>query len=101
MTTLIFIILQLIIFYLIKYFIYQLTDVKGLPSFLNYKPYNCYKCFSFWLNISISILFTIYVNIIGLFGIGLTILDTIAFIIYEKNNFYSIKDVKDEELERK
>ena len=98
------IILTIIVFFGVKALIYYLTDIKGLPAFLNYKPWICYKCFSFW-----SLLF-LYINIfiiskfdmwyILIAGIVLTILDAIALIVDEKNNIISIDEIENEQLEQ-
>lgn len=87
--------LTIIIFFGIKFIIFQLTDRIGIPAFLNYKPWICYKCFSFW-----SLLF-LYINIfiiskydmwyILIAGIILTILDAVALTV-DENNTTSIND---------
>lgn len=69
---------------------------KGLPEWLQYQPYCCYKCFSFW-----SLLF-IYINIFLIsdytywytliVGIILTVLDAIALHI-DENNTISIDEI--------
>lgn len=89
------IILTISIFFISKYIIYRVTE-KGMPEWLNYQPYICRKCFTFW-----SLLF-LYINIfivsnytswyILIVGILLTILDTIALHIAE-NNTISINDI--------
>ena len=91
------ILLTILIFFGVKFIIYYLTDKKGLPAFLNYKPWICYKCFSFW-----GLIFT-YVNVwiiskydmwyILIAGIILTILDAIALTVDEKNNIISIDEI--------
>lgn len=85
-----------IVFFVVKLLVFYLTDVKGMPAFLNYMPYCCRRCLGFW-----SLLF-IYINLFIVseytwwytlvVGIVLTILDTIALII-DDNNVISIKDV--------
>lgn len=86
-------ILTIIIFFITKYVIFIITE-KGLPNFINYKPYCCYKCFSFWTLIfiyvnSIICLNTWYLSIIGII---ITILDAIALHI-DENNTTSINDI--------
>lgn len=85
-----------IVFFVVKSLVFYLTDVKGLPEFLNYKPYCCFKCLSFWSLLTIyPTLFYIsnyswwYLLIVG---ISITGLDTIAKHI-DENNIISIKDV--------
>lgn len=80
------IILIVIVFLPVKWFAYWLTEIKGLPEFLNYQPYSCNKCLQFWLlmGIYISLLvIPVYITVFG--GITLTILDAIAMHINQKN----------------
>lgn len=85
-----------IVFFVVKSLVFYLTDVKGLPEFLNYKPYCCRRCLGFWsllfiyINLFIVSEYTWWYTIIV--GIVLTILDTVALII-DDNNIISIKDV--------
>lgn len=91
------IILTFIIFFVVKAVIYYFTDIKGLPAFLCYKPWVCYKCCSFWT------LLTIYPTIYYMsnftwwyslvVGISITGLDTIALQI-EENNTISINEIE-------
>ena len=87
-----------IVFFVVKSLVFYLTDVKGLPEFLNYKPYCCFKCLSFWSLLTIyPTLFYIsnyewwYLLIVG---ISITGLDTTAKHIDENNNFVSIKEIE-------
>ena len=89
------IILVVILFLAIKWFAWNFTERRwGIPEWLDYQPYNCFKCFSFWSLLStylaIELLFEVYI-FMGI-GLGLTVLDTIAYIIHEKNNTISIED---------
>lgn len=82
------IIITILIFFLTKYIIYIATD-KGLPSFLNYKPYSCYRCMGFWSLIFIYINLFIISNYswwyLIICGTSLTILDVIALSVAENN----------------
>ena len=90
------IILTFFIFFGVKYVVFWLTDKKGLPEFLRYKPWICYKCCSFWS------LITLYITIFLMFKCGLwylliagtilTILDTIARKVDESQGII-IKDI--------
>lgn len=86
-------ILTIIIFLLTKYVAYIITS-KGLPIFLDYMPYTCYKCLGFWLLLfiyinSYIIFETTYMSILGVI---LTILDVIAQTVDEKDNTISVKN---------
>ena len=88
------IILVLIIFFTIKYLVYKLTEVWGLPEFLRYEPWICFKCLSFWTLISIFIVSGLICHLWIMMGVGilLTVLDTVALIIHQKRNTISIND---------
>lgn len=85
----------LFIFLIIKILAYNITFKWGLPQYLNYKPYCCFKCLQFWwLLFTYPILYissyTQYHTFLIL-GISLTILDAIAMHI-DENNTTSIND---------
>jgi len=88
------VILSIIVFFVVKCIIYNITE-KGLPDFINYQPFNCYKCFSFWtlITLYIVILLSFSTWAFSIAGIIITILDAIALTIDEKNNTISIKDI--------
>lgn len=79
-------ILTIFIFFTIKYLIFKITE-KGLPAFINYQPYSCYKCCSFWvlLFIYINSIITLQLWYMGIIGIIITILDAVALHIDEMN----------------
>lgn len=88
--------LALVIFFTIKLSIYKMTEVWGLPEFLNYPPYSCRKCSQFWTLTSIYLVSGLICHLWITMGVGilLTALDTIAFIKNEKNKFININDEK-------
>lgn len=63
-------------------------------DFLAYLPFKCFKCLSFWSLLfaytSIGFSFELYVTLIG--GYIMTVLNTVAIIIHEKNNTVTIED---------
>lgn len=80
------IIITMAIFFTVKFLCWKITDEWGLPLWLQYKPWECYKCLSFW---SLMALYGVYGLILHLWitmavGVVLTILDTIAIIINQK-----------------
>ena len=85
-------ILVLALFFPIKWVCYEITEVWGLPTFLDYMPWVCRKCLSFWSLISvylaIGFIFQLYITL-GV-GVLLTILDTIAVIIDQKKKTIKI-----------
>lgn len=82
------------IFLPVKYLTYWLTEVKGLPEWLNYKPWICNLCLTFWtliaIYIAIGVSFSCY--IIGIGGAIFAILNAIAMWIHQKNNTVSLED---------
>ena len=86
------ILLILVIFLPIKYIAYYITEVKGLPQWLDYKPFNCKLCLTFWLLIAsyltIWLAFACLYTAIG--GIILAILNALAMWIDQRNKTIKI-----------
>lgn len=82
------------IFLPVKYLTYWLTEVKGLPEWLNYKPWICNLCLTFWtliaIYIAIGVSFSCYITGIG--GVIFAILNAIAMKVHQKNNTVSLED---------
>lgn len=76
-----------ILFIGIKALLHCLIDNHKLPNWLNYKPFNCMKCASFWSMVFTYVILGLSLKAWWLLGIGLllTALDTAATIIDEKN----------------
>lgn len=87
--------LVLLIFLVISYGAYWLTEVRGLPEWLQYKPWICRMCLTFWSLVgvysAIWVSFSCY--IIGVVGILLAILNAIAMYIDQKNKTVKIEDL--------
>lgn len=79
-------ILLLLIFLSVNYGAYWLTEVRGLPEWLQYKPFNCRLCLTFWslmgIYIALGLSFSCLVILIG--GCILAILNAIAMYIDQK-----------------
>lgn len=88
-------ILVIALFIPIKWICYKITEEWGLPTFLNYMPYSCRKCLSFWslmaIYISIGLVFHLYITMAV--GAILTILDVIAVIVDHKKKTIRIEDL--------
>ena len=86
------IILLPVIFVPIRWFAWWMTEVKGLPVWLDYKPFNCKLCLTFWLLIgsylsiwaSFSCLYT------GVAGVILACMNALAMYIDQKNKTIKI-----------
>ena len=87
------VILVIALFIPIKWICYKITEEWGLPTFLNYMPYSCRKCLSFWslmaIYISIGLVFHLYITMAV--GAILTILDAIAVIVDQKKKTIIVK----------
>ena len=85
-------ILVIALFIPIKWICCKITEVWGLPMFLDYMPYSCRKCLSFWslmaIYISIGLVFHLYITMAV--GAILTVLDVIAVIVDQKNKTIKI-----------
>ena len=88
-------ILVIAIFIPIKWICYKITEVWGLPTFLDYMPYSCRKCLSFWsllaFYLSVGLVFHLYITMAV--GAILTILDVIAVMVDQKNKTIRIEDL--------
>lgn len=86
-------ILVIALFIPIKWICYKITEEWGLPMFLNYMPYSCRKCLSFWslmaIYISIGLVFHLYITMAV--GAILTVLDVIAVIVDQKKKTIIVK----------
>lgn len=86
------VILIFAMFIVIKWFAWKLTEVWGLPEWLQYKPWNCKLCLTFWsllaTYLSIGLIFNLYITLIG--GIALAIMNALAMWIDQKNKTVKI-----------
>lgn len=91
--------LVLVLFLPTKWICWKITEVWGLPTFLDYMPYSCRKCLSFW---SLTALFLVCGLLLHLWitmavGCVLTVLDTIAVIVDQRKKTMKVGiDVYDE-----
>jgi hypothetical protein len=86
------VVLILALFIPIRWFTWKITEVWGLPEWLDYKPFNCKLCLTFWsllaAYLSIGLIFQAYITLIG--GIVLAILNAIAMWIDQRNKTIKI-----------
>lgn len=82
-----YIVLSPILFFLVKFMAYYVIEKKELvPDWINYKPFNCVQCCSFWTNLILSIAVTYFIQPWFFVWIIVTVLDAIAYWIDRKNN---------------
>lgn len=76
-----------IIFFAVSYAAYWITEVKGLPQWLQYKPWECRLCLTFWSLIFIytAIWLSFQCLYIGIGGIILASMNALAMWIDQKN----------------
>ena len=95
MITLLQFILTFIIFFVVNYGAYWITEKKGLPEWLQYKPWICRLCLTFW---SLIFIYTaIWVSftclVIGISGILLACMNAAAMWIDQKNKIIKVEDL--------
>ena len=86
------VILILAMLILIRWFAWKVTEVLGLPEWLQYKPWNCKICFTFWSllfsYLAVGLIFNLYITLIG--GIALAIMNALEMWIDQKNKTIKI-----------
>lgn len=77
----------LIIFLAVNYGAYWLTEVKGLPAWLQYKPWVCRLCLTFWslMGIYITLWLSFSCLYIAIYGCLLAALNAAAMWIDQKD----------------
>lgn len=81
----------LLVFAGVKWLTYNIVEKwQAIPVWLNYQPWNCQFCLSFWLNLVVFSVFTYQFTLFFLIGVCLTLLDALAYLIYKKNNTIEI-----------
>lgn len=83
---------MMLIFFIVNYGAYYVTEVKGLPTWLQYKPWICRLCLTFW-----TLIFTytaIWLSFaclyLGIGGILLASMNALAMYIHQRNNTIKI-----------
>lgn len=92
MLTILQFILILAVFIPARYIAYYITEVKGLPVWLDYRPFNCKLCLTFWLLIGIytAIWLSLAYSYTAIGGYILAILNAIAMHIDQRNKTIKI-----------
>lgn len=82
----------LLIFLGVSYFTWWFTEKNNVPEFLEYKPFQCRLCLTFWLLVAIYIAFGISFKlwIVLIAGVILAILNAIAMWVNQKNKTIKI-----------
>ena len=86
------VLLVLTMFIPVRWLTYQITEVWGLPVWLNYRPWSCNLCLTFWslLAVYLTVGFAFQLWITMGAGLALTVLNAIAMWINQKNKTIKI-----------
>lgn len=91
---------MLVIFLATKYFTFQLTEVWGLPKWLDYRPWNCSLCSCFWTLVAIyTTLLILGYQWLGISGLILAALNALAMYINQKRKTVDVNNYHLEEKE--
>ena len=83
----------LVVFIVVRVFVFQLTEVWGLPKAFDFAPWNCQICCSFWLLLAISITFyLLHLPIIASTILLLDVLNTIAMKVHQKTHTITLEE---------
>lgn len=89
------VILIFAMFILIRWFAWKVTEVWGLPEWLQYKPWNCKLCLTLWSllfsYLTVGLIFHLPITLYG--GIALAILNALAMWIDQRNKTIRIEDL--------
>lgn len=80
------VILILALFFPVKWLGWKITEQWGLPEWLQFKPWNCRLCLTFWMllftYLSIGLIFSLYITLFG--GIAMAMMNALAMYIDQK-----------------
>lgn len=84
--------LVLALFIPVRWLTYNITEKWGLPVWLNYKPFNCNLCLTFWslLAVYLTAGFAFNTPVTMTVGILLAVLNAVAMWYNQKNNTIKI-----------
>lgn len=89
---------MLVIFLGTKYMTYNITEVWGLPKWLQYKPFVCNTCLTFWSLVAIyATLLIIGYTWLGISGLIMAVLNAIAMYIDQRKKTVDVNEYHVEE----
>lgn len=84
---------MLVIFLGTKVLTYNITEVWGLPKWLDYRPWSCNRCLTFWTLTAIyTTLLLVGYNWLGISGLIMAVLNAIAMWYDQKRKTEKIDD---------
>lgn len=88
-------VIAFIMYFVIVYGAYYATEVKRLPEWLQFPPFECRKCLTFWSNfiagLVVGLSFSLYITMITVFVMA--ILTAISMHIDQKRKTISINNL--------
>lgn len=88
-------VIAFIMYFAILYGAYYATEVKRLPEWLQFPPFECRKCLTFWSNfiagLVVGLSFSLYITMITVFVMA--ILTAISMHIDQKRKTISINNL--------
>lgn len=82
----------LAIFLPVRWVCWKITEDWGTPEMLDYRPWNCKLCLTFWSllvsYLTVGLILQLYITLIG--GIALAVLNAIAMWIDQRNKTIKI-----------
>lgn len=86
----------LVIFIIARFYVYYQTEVWGLPKPLDYRPFSCQLCLSFWLLLSLSIIFyLLHLPLLASTLLLLNVLNTIAMKVDQQHKTITLEDFEE------
>lgn len=91
---------MLVIFLATKYMTYNITEVWGLPKWLQYRPFSCNTCLTFWSLVAIytTMLITGY-TWLGISGLIMAVLNAIAMYIDQRKKTVDVNEFTEDNKE--
>lgn len=85
-------IISFVIFFVVLWLGFEVTENREMPTWLNYKPFKCRKCLTFWTLTFVYLTIGLSFQLWWLLGTGLllAILNSLAQAIDERENTVSI-----------
>lgn len=80
---------------IVRFFVYNITEVWGVPEWLNYKPWNCQKCLTFWVLVAafLGLGFIFKLTLTMITGLVLAGLNAVAMHYNQKRKTVKIEDI--------
>lgn len=79
------------VYFTLKYFNHLMIEKGKIPKFLDYRPFNCELCSTFWYSLGVFLTLGLTVDWVFLIGVILAAMDAAAQKIEEKNKTIEIK----------